>query len=90
MEKPIKLYIDTSVWNLALETERKFDCNLTNNFLINIQKEKQLIFCISDFIISWNFKHIVRARTIRGVHRINFNEGFGLIEIVTPREYLGI
>ncbi len=42
-----------------------------------------------DFIISWNFKHIVRAKTIKGVHNCNFREGFGMIEIISPREYLG-
>ena len=38
MEKPIKLYIDTSVWNFALETERK-DSILTNEFLQLIKKD---------------------------------------------------
>ena len=38
MEKPIKLYIDTSVWNFALETERG-DNVLTDDFLQLIRKE---------------------------------------------------
>lgn len=41
------------------------------------------------FIVSWNFKHMVRAKTIRGVHLTNHREGYGLIDIVTPREFLG-
>ena len=41
-----------------------------------------------DFIVSWNFKHIVRAKTIKGVHVINLREGYSLIEIVSPREFV--
>lgn len=43
-----------------------------------------------DFLASWNFKHIVRAKTIKGVHIINLRKKYGLIEIVSPREFLGI
>ena len=42
-----------------------------------------------DFLVSWNFKHIVRAKVIRGVHLINLREEYGLIELVSPREFLG-
>lgn len=42
-----------------------------------------------DFIVSWNFKHMVRAKVIQGVHKININMGYNLIEIVSPREFLG-
>ena len=42
-----------------------------------------------DFLISWNFMHIVRAKVIRGVHLTNMLEGYGLIKLVSPREFLG-
>lgn len=42
-----------------------------------------------DFLVSWNFKHIVKASTIKGVHNINFKEGYGMIEIVSPNQFLG-
>ena len=42
-----------------------------------------------NFIVSWNFKHIVRAKVIMGVHHINHREGYGLIEIVSPNQFLG-
>ena len=155
MYKKIKLYIDTSVWNIALETERD-EYTLTHNFLevhsksknnslfisevVEVEinraydtRRKQLLKLIEkyrpavlipsneaynlakiyisdglmpasaindaihiaiaslnhcDFIVSWNFKHIVRARTIKGVHVINLREGYSLIEIVSPREFV--
>ena len=70
MYKKTKLYIDTSIWNLALE----------------ISRSEYKLTC--DFIVSWNFKHIVRAKTIKGVHVINLREGYSLIEIASPREFI--
>lgn len=35
-------------------------------------------------VISWNFKHIVKLKTIIGVNGINRLMGYGEIEIVTP------
>lgn len=37
-----------------------------------------------DCIISWNFKHIVNMRTIRGVEEITNLEGYRMIDIWTP------
>ena len=155
MEKPIKLYIDTSIWNFALETERGGNV-LTNDFLQLIRKEdydvivsdtvmaeiedaheprkSDLLELIEffnckvvqpsnearnlaslyikeklmperefndalhiaiattnrcDFIVSWNFKHMVRAKVIMGVHHINHREGYGLIEVVSPQQFVG-
>ncbi|MBI2996173.1 MAG: PIN domain-containing protein [Candidatus Melainabacteria bacterium] len=155
MIKKTKLYIDTSIWNLALETNRS-EYRLTIDFLEVYGKSKSHLLCISevveveinraydtrrkqllrlvekyqpeiltpsnesynlakiytneglmpsnaindaihiavaslnhcDFIVSWNFQHIVRARTIKGVHVINLREGYSLIEIVSPREFV--
>lgn len=155
MKKSIKLYIDTSVWNFALETERP-DCLLTNEFLESINDSEYSIFISDivlseilnaheprrnklqellnihsyemlkvddntrelaniyikeglvpkneindaqhialatvnrcDFIVSWNFQHMVRARVIMGVHHVNHQEGYGLLEIVSPEQFLG-
>lgn len=156
MEKPIKLYIDTSVWNFALESTRP-DSIITYEFLKSISESKDYTLIISNlvdaeindasekrkeelltlielfkpqiifsneeafnlaniyvtenlipknfrddathiaiatvnhcnFLISWNFKHIVKARVIWGVHLVNHREGYGLIELVSPRQFLG-
>lgn len=41
-----------------------------------------------DFILSWNFKHIVRRRTRDIVKMVNTLNGYGPVEIVTPAELL--
>ena len=40
--------------------------------------------CECDCIISWNFKHIVNIRTIRGVRAITNLKGYKPIEILNP------
>ena len=37
-----------------------------------------------DVITSWNFKHIVNVKTIRGVRAITNLEGYKMIEIWNP------
>lgn len=156
MGKSIKLYIDTSVWNFALETDRP-DSIVTYEFLKSVSNNSEYSLFISDlveaeindsqnkrkeeltklieifkpalvypdenalklasfyvaeklipetfkddaihiatatvnncdFLISWNFKHIVKAKVIWGVHLINQREGFSLIELVSPKLFLG-
>jgi len=155
MEKPIKLYIDTSVWNFVFETGRS-GSSLTREFLELLLLEEYIVVTSDivraeilaapeprksnlknligslpvetiiasgdarylanlyvkeglipngefndalhiaiattnrcNFIVSWNFKHMVRAKVIMGVHHINHREGYGLIEIVSPENFLG-
>ena len=155
MNKTLKLYIDTSVWNFIFESERE-NSKTTNDFLnfslkhdyllvisnlvisevskandirrkelsSLIERHKPLLIYTNeevtfladlyikekliperfrddaihiatatvnhcDFLVSWNFKHIVKASTIKGVHSINFKEGYGIIEIVSPNQFLG-
>ena len=151
-----KIYIDTSVWNIALESGRD-NHDITIEFFNSISSDKKYLLIISElvqteiseafdlrkqelikllskykpdiillnnqsiylaetyvqhglipekytddaihiaaasvyhcnFLVSWNFKHIVRAKVIQGVHLINLNEGYGLVEIVTPEQFLG-
>jgi predicted nucleic acid-binding protein len=40
----------------------------------------------ADVLISWNFKHIVNLDKIRGYNGINYQFGFNMIEIRTPKE----
>lgn len=37
-----------------------------------------------DFIISWNFKHIVNAKTIRGIKAVTAYEGYKDLTIYSP------
>jgi len=41
-----------------------------------------------DVLVSWNFKHIVNLGRIRFFNAVNLEQGYGLIEIRTPREVL--
>jgi predicted nucleic acid-binding protein len=42
-----------------------------------------------DCIISWNFKHIVNIKTIRGIRAITDLEGYKEIDIMNPSVLLG-
>jgi predicted nucleic acid-binding protein len=41
----------------------------------------------ADFLISWNFKHIVNIERIRGYNSINIKNGYKQLEIRSPREF---
>ena len=41
----------------------------------------------ADFLVSWNFKHIVNIERIRGYNSINIKNGYKLLEIRSPREF---
>lgn len=40
-----------------------------------------------DFLVSWNFKHIVNIQRIRGYNSINIKNGYKQLEIRSPREF---
>lgn len=40
-----------------------------------------------DFLVSWNFKHIVNVQRIRGYNSINIKNGYRQIEIRSLREF---
>jgi predicted nucleic acid-binding protein len=42
--------------------------------------------CNADVLVSWNFKHIVNLDKIRGYNGINYQNGYKMIEIRTPKE----
>ena len=39
-----------------------------------------------EVLVSWNMEHIVKLKTIVGVNKINNEEGYGSILIMTPEE----
>ena len=41
----------------------------------------------ADFLISWNFKHIVNVQRIRGYNSVNIRYGYKQLEIRSPREF---
>jgi predicted nucleic acid-binding protein len=41
----------------------------------------------ADFLISWNFRHIVNVQRIQGYNSINIKKGYRQLEIRSPREF---
>jgi hypothetical protein len=41
-----------------------------------------------DVLVSWNFKHIVNLGRIRLFNAVNLEQGYGIIEIRTPKEVM--
>lgn len=41
-----------------------------------------------DVLVSWNFRHIVNLGRIRLFNAVNLEQGYGLVEIRTPKEVL--
>ncbi len=42
----------------------------------------------ADFLISWNFKHIVNIQRIKGYNWINIKNGYKQLEIRSPRDFM--
>ena len=42
----------------------------------------------ADYLISWNFKHIVNVQRIRGYNSINIKNGYKELEIRSPRDFM--
>lgn len=42
----------------------------------------------ADYLISWNFKHIVNVERIRGYNSINIRKGYKQLEIRSPRDFI--
>ncbi|GAI99243.1 unnamed protein product, partial [marine sediment metagenome] len=41
-----------------------------------------------DILVSWNFKHIVNIKRIRGYNAINIMNGYSTIEIRSPKDLI--
>lgn len=42
----------------------------------------------ADYLLSWNFKHIVNVQRIRGYNSINIKNGYKQLEIRSPRDFI--
>jgi hypothetical protein len=40
----------------------------------------------ADAIVSWNFSHIVKLEKMRPYNQVNLRNGYGFLQIVSPRE----
>ena len=41
-----------------------------------------------DILVSWNFKHIVNIKRIRGYNAINIKNGYSMLEIRSPKDLI--
>lgn len=62
---------------------------LTSKSIDDCQHIATAVVHSCDCIISWNFKHIVNIRTIKGIREITHLEGYEDIEIMNPSILLG-
>jgi len=46
--------------------------------------------CKVDVLVSWNFKHIVNLKRIRGYNSVNLKHNYTMLEIRTPKEILDL
>jgi hypothetical protein len=42
----------------------------------------------ADFLLSWNFKHMVNIQRIQGYNAINIKNGYKQLEIRSPRDFM--
>ena len=42
----------------------------------------------ADILVSWNFKHIVNVKRIRGYNSINIKQGYQSLDIRSPKDLI--
>lgn len=67
--------IAQQIIDMGILTEKSYD---------DCQHIAAAIISECDCIISWNFKHIVNIKTIRGIRAITNLEGYKGIDIINP------
>lgn len=71
---------------------------LANDYILNnVVGKTSLADCLhiatasfyhADYLVSWNFKHIVNVNRIIGYNSINIRKGYKALEIRSPREFI--
>ena len=69
------------------------DCYITENVVGKTSREDCLHIAMAtinraDILVSWNFKHIVNVKRIRGYNAINLKYGYPTIDIRSPKEII--
>ncbi|MCK4528453.1 PIN domain protein [candidate division WOR-3 bacterium] len=78
---------------LTKEAEELAESYLKNNVISSehfLDAEHIAIATVEgvDIVVSWNFRHIVNIKKIRGFNSVNIREGYQLLEIRTPMEVI--
>ena len=78
---------------LTEEAMRLADCYISENVVGKTSREDCLHIALAtiyraDILISWNFKHIVNVKRIRGYNAVNMKYGYATIDIRSPKEII--
>ena len=97
------IYVRNKLEEIPINNLEKLDKNSESVFLADKYVEFKVIsekyyndalhialatFNEADALISWNFKHMVKLKTIRGVNGVNRMLGFKELEILTPQSLI--
>ena len=74
IDKNIEIYADTLIDNGILTNKSRADC-------LHIASA---VITDCDLLLSWNFKHILRVKTVNGVRSISAKLGYKGIDIIPP------
>lgn len=78
---------------LNIEIEELAQKYIDSGIIPNAYRDDALHIAITtfyglDYILSWNFKHIVKLKTKSGIKAVNILNGYKDIEIITPQEVI--
>lgn len=75
---------------LLVNINRRKLVNMDRRKLVNINRRKMVNYTdvCTDYLMSWNFKHIVNIQRIRGYNSINIKFGYKELEIRSPRDFM--
>lgn len=82
-----------TVLSITDKTEQLAEIYLRNRVVPASQISDALHLAIAstnriDYLVSWNFRHLVRQSTRQGVKLINQGQGYPSFDIVAPSEFL--
>ena len=83
-----KIYLETTLFNFYVDESRDAHADTVKLFEDIAKGKYEAIATVNDLdiIISMNFRHIVKRRTILATGKINNLNGYRAIEIYSPME----
>jgi len=62
---------------------------LTHNHIDDLSHVAYAVVSHSDYVVTWNMRHLANDRTVSRVNAINAVENYGKIFITTPEFFMG-
>jgi len=87
------LKIEYELLNTTNEVNILAEAYLNENVVGETSKDDCLHIAIAtinkiDILVSWNFKHIVNIKRIRGYNSVNLKNGYATLEIRSPKDLI--